>query len=372
MRHFEYFLFENFDPDQAAGHPGNPRQILSAQADGIFSRVADFPPGACPAGLLHEEFGTEAVDRLISAGALRNIGERIYFDTPVFLAEDAPALQRFSQKVSMPLADLLWKQREKLWETAETVCNGFPPSVNLYFMLCGMVFDGLLFDCLSRRGALAISRLHVSGLDYLSVIYEDCAALQSLSNGLLCSYNRLTDGRISLQSFGDAGGDRFDFYRCFRLREAGPLPERFADAGQLLDKLPAGDERSLILEQTKNLLAGKTCDECCLALLELFGYAHNGAICVPVFREADRETVLRLGAIVEETLCDRLASTLLPGEGAPAITAARHGVSPLEIANELYHILFGGINEALAECGLVAAPPRQSGEGRYLKCVQCG
>ncbi|ANU55439.1 hypothetical protein I5Q82_02360 [Acutalibacter muris] len=131
MRHFEYFLFENFDPDQTAAHPGNPRQILRTQADGILSRVADFPPGACPAGLLHEEFGSEAVDRLISAGALRNNGERIYFDTPVFLAEDAPALQRFSRKTSIPLADLLCKQREKLWETAETVCNGFPPSVNL-------------------------------------------------------------------------------------------------------------------------------------------------------------------------------------------------------------------------------------------------
>ena len=62
------------------------------------------------------------------------------------------------------------------------------------------------------------------------MIYEACPALQKFSDGMLCSYNRLTDGETSLESFGDADGDRFDLYRCFRLRERGPLPERFEEA----------------------------------------------------------------------------------------------------------------------------------------------
>ena len=371
MRIFHYFLFENFDPNQVRDHPGNPRRILSAPADALLSRVADFPPRACPSPLLREEFGSESVDRLIAAGALREEGGRLCFDTPVFLAEDAPALRRFAHEASAPLADRLWERREALWEIAGAVSSGFDPTVNLYFMLCGMVFDGLLFDRLSRRGSLAVSRPHASGLDYLSVIYEDCSSLQAFSDGLLCSYNRLTDGRTSLESFGDADGDRFDFYRCFRLRERGPLPERWEEAGKLLDQLPGGEERAFLLAHTRALLAGEACDGRCLRLLELFGYVRDGKICVPVFREEDTQSVLRLGALVEETIGSGLVRALLPEESTPDITAIRHGAAPLEVANELYHILFGGINESLAARGLVAAPPRLPGEGRYRKCIQC-
>lgn len=83
----------------------------------------------------------------------------------------------------------------------------------MYHILCGMIFDGSFFDYLNQNKALATSRRHCSGLDYLAVIYEDCAELRSLSNGLLRSYNRLANNICSLQSFGDAQGSRFDFYR---------------------------------------------------------------------------------------------------------------------------------------------------------------
>lgn len=219
MKHFTYFLFENFDPDREADHPGNPRRILAAPADALLSRAAEFPPLACPAALLREEFGGEAVDRLTDAGALREADGVLAYDTPVFLAEDAPILERFSADAAAPLADRLWAIREKLWDAAGAVRNGFGPERNLYHILCGMIFDGRFFDWLDRRQAVAVSRLHPGGLDYLSVIYEACPALQKFSDGMLCSYNRLTDGETSLESFGDADGDRFDLYRCFRLRE---------------------------------------------------------------------------------------------------------------------------------------------------------
>ena len=96
MRHFSYFLFENFDPDREAAHPGNPRRIINARADGVLSRVADSPPQGCSAARLRGEFGAEAVDRLIAAGVLRAREGRIVYDTPVFLAEDAAALRAFS------------------------------------------------------------------------------------------------------------------------------------------------------------------------------------------------------------------------------------------------------------------------------------
>lgn len=370
MKHFTYFLFENFDPDREADHPGNPRRILAAPADALLSRAAEFPPLACPAALLREEFGGEAVDRLTDAGALREADGVLAYDTPVFLAEDAPILERFSADAAAPLADRLWTIREKLWDAAGAVRNGFGPERNLYHILCGMIFDGRFFDWLDRRQAVAVSRLHPGGLDYLSVIYEACPALQKFSDGMLCSYNRLTDGETSLESFGDADGDRFDLYRCFRLREQGPLPERFKEAGRLLDRLPKGEERQALLSAARGLLQGRPCREDCRAVLELFGYAEGGQICVPAFAPADGPAVDRLAELVEDCLCEAVECTLREAQLRLPLTAVRHGVPPKEIANELYHILFGGINEAAVRRGLVSAPPRREGGGRYFQCIR--
>ena len=370
MRHFEYFLFENFDAEREENHPGNPRRILNRQADAILSRIADFPPHTCPSPLLRKEFSAEAVNQLLESGALRETGGILLYDAPIFLEEDTPALRTFSQTSAAPLAELLWKQKTALWDCAGQLQNGFDPPSNLYHILCGMILDGLLFDHLSRLGAVSVSRPHASGLDYLSVIYQDCGSLQAFSNGLLCSYNRLTDGRTSLQSFGDANGDRFDFYRFFRLREQGPLPDRYAEAGGLLSRLPKGNEKQAILSQTRALLLTGTCGRLCLDLLELFGYAKAGRICVPVYSDRDLPIIRRLENLAAEILLDPLAQTLLAAPRELGLTASLHGVSPGEIANELYHILFGGINETLADLGLVAPPPDRPGEGRYWQCIE--
>ena len=370
MRHFEYFLFENFDAEREENHPSNPRRILNRQADAILSRIADFPPHACPSSLLRKEFGIETVNRLIESGALREAGGILLYDTPIFLEEDTSALRTFSKTSAVPLAELLWKQNATLWDCAGQLQNGFDPPVNLYHVLCGMILDGLLFDHLSRQGVVSVSRPHASGLNYLSVIYQDSSSLQTFSSGLLCSYNRLTDGQTSLQSFGDANGDRLDFYRLFRLREQGPLPDRYAKANVLLSTLPKGTEKQTILTQTRALLLTGTCDRLCLDLLELFGYSKAGRICVPVYSDRDLPIIRRLEGLTAEILLDPLAQTLLTAPKQLGLTAALHGVAPGEIANELYHILFGGINETLTDLGLVTPPLYRPGEGRYWQCIE--
>lgn len=370
MKTFSFFLFENFDADLEAENPDNPRRIISAQADAILARVAEFAPMACPVTRLRDEFGTEAVRRLVNAGVFREQEGQIAYDTPIFLAEDVPILKAFSSTAAAPLADRLWNLRNKLWDTVGGINNGFSPQVNLYHILCGMVFDGFFFDYLGKRGVVATSRLHPSGLDYLSVIYEDCPELTQFSNGLLCSYNRLTDGKIALESFGDANGDRFDLYRCFRLRENGRMPERFKQAGKLLDKLPKGKERSLLLDSACSLLQGNECSEECRAILELFGYVKDGDICVPVFGQTDEPIITDLAELIKENLYDAVVYTLQKTQTNLEITATRHGVPASEIANELYHILFGAINEELVKRGLTAVPPHKPGEGRYLQCIE--
>ena len=104
--------------------------------------------------------------------------------------------------------------------------------------------------------------------------------------------------------------------------------------------------------------------------MELFGYAEGGRICVPAFAPADGPAVDRLAELVEDCLCEAVECTLREAQLRLPLTAVRHGVPPKEIANELYHILFGGINEAAVRRGLVSAPPRREGGGRYFQCVR--
>ena len=351
MRRFSHFLFENFDPEAHSANPRNPRNFLNAEADAVLSHVARFPARSCPAKALPRD----VLSPLLEGGILRLEDGFLLYDTPVFLKEDAAPLQDAMSRSAHQITDQLLPAVPALRRCCAGL-NPFSAEENLYHLLCGMVFDGLFFDYLSRREIVAISRPHASGLDYLSVIYEQCPQLDTFSDGLLCSYNRCTDGRTSLQSFGDANGDRFDFYRVSRQLEAGkqvscpPLPET-----------------PRLLAQVQELILHGHCDPDIMTLLETFGYAKEGSPCVPVYGPEAQAAALELEAIVEAQVGDAFAEAL---SVLPDITAVRHGVSAKELANELYHILFGSVNEALAARGIVAAPTHIPGEGRYLRCIQ--
>lgn len=355
MRRFDYFLFENFDADEQAWHPGNPRRILTSQMDGVLSMVAE----GCSWVELRERWGEERVRQAAECGVLRRAGEEVRFDSPVFLREDAAALTGAFERAAEELASRLEEIWPELKRLAEKLHNGFDPSFNLYHLVCGMTLDGSFFDALERAGAVATARQHPSGLDYIAVIYERCAELDGLSRRLLCSWNRAVGETCALQSFGDADGDRFDAYRWYRLREGGRLPARFA----ALD-VP---DRERLTSEARRLAETGACAQDCLKALEAFGYAADGRMAVPVYRAADEGVIRSVSAAVTDCLLEPIATILR--DGVQEITPARHGVRGAETANELYHLLFGQLNETLARRGMVAAPPHRPGEGRYWQSV---
>lgn len=369
MREFEYFLFENFDADQESNNPYNPRNFLGSETDTLLTEVAQLPVNTCSYNECCEKYSTHIVRKLVDGGVLRPSGIALAFDCPIFLREDAAVLHTEIASKASALVDLLQYSMTEIRECCDKIENGFSVELNLYHILCGMVFDGYFFEYLSSKGAVATSRQHPAGLDYLSVIYEKCEELQSFSDGLLCSYNRFVNAKCSLQSFGDAQGNRLDFYRFFRLMEQGSLTSKFKDAEELMADL-GGANKDFLLNEVVSLTETGHCDPAAMGLLELFGYAQDGAICVPVYTPEHKKYIAEIEGIVEKCLGDSMSNTLLELTGSIDITAVKHGVNRLEIANELYHILFGSINEELAERGIVAAPQHIPGEGRYFKCIE--
>lgn len=360
MRQFEYFLFENFDADEEAANPYNPRRILGKETDPILSDIiagTDSNP----------DNDSELIRKLITAGVIRWQDKKLKFDCPVFLREDASTLHVEVVSRATELVDILEKSLPEIQNCCRKIENGFHVERNLYHILCGMVFDGRFFDYLSDRGAVATARQHSSWLDYLTVIYEKCPELQELSNGLLCSYNRFVNAKCSLQSFGDAQGNRFDFYRFFRLMEQEMLPDKFKDAATLLDDSLTKDS---ILNEVDSFVRTGRCAPGVMNLLELFGYTRDGLICVPVFKSEHESVISEIESIVENALGESMSEVLTELAGSIEITAVHHGVNRMEIANELYHVLFGYINEELATRNIVAAPEHIPGEGRYFKCIE--
>lgn len=369
MRKFEYFLFENFDADQEANNPQNPRNFLGSKTDILLTEIAQLPANTFSYQECCEKHDAHLLRKLMEGGVLRQSGAALVFDCPIFLREDAEVLQREIASKASALADLLNNSMTAIRDRCGKIRNGFPVELNLYHILCGMIFDGYFFDFLSNMGAVATSRQHPSGLDYLSVIYEKCEELQSFSDGLLCSYNRFVNAKCSLQSFGDAQGSRFDFYRFFRLMEQGTLHDKFKDAKARINNL-GGANKDRLLEETVSLVQTGRCGAAAMDLLELFGNAKEGAICVPVYTPEQKKHIAEIESIIEKCLGNAISDILMELAGSMDITAVRHGVDRKEIANELYHIVFGSINELLVAGGRVAMPCDIPGEGRYLKCIE--
>lgn len=370
MREYEYFLFENFDAEEEANHPLNPRRFLGQGTDPILSAVVQTPVGKCSYAACCDQYGPELAQKLVDGGILCRNGDILTADCPVFLREDAAVLHTEIRSKTSALVDTLQGCKNEIREWCAKIDNGFSVELNLYHVLCGMVFDGAFFDYLSDFGALATSRQHPSGLDYLTVIYEKCEELQALSDGLLCSYNRFVNEKCALQSFGDARGNRFDFYRFFRLMEQGSVPDQFKSAEICIKACSERLNKDRILDEVVSLAQTGNCAPTIMELLELFGYAENGVFCVPVYLPEHRTIIRKVERIVESHMGEAMCELLAELAEKIQITAVRHNVNRLEIANELYHIVFGFINEELVARGLVAAPNDVPGEGRYLKCIE--
>lgn len=351
---FDIFYYDN---DIDAANIYDPRRVLTQKSWPVLQMVSEWPTGEEVLQCCDEQ----QVHDMVNVGALRWEDGDLRFDTPIFLQEDAAVLNGIFAEEACTLANRLGAHKKQLYALAGDIQNGFMPAENLYHILCGMVFDGSFFDALCVSGVVSTSRLHPSGMDYLTIIYQQCPELDTLSSKLLCSWNRLVCNGVALQSFGDSDGARHDFYRAYQLQAHTRREGKFPDCALL----PQKEE---LLAQTLRLVEKGDCEPWAVKLLERYAYTDNGRICVPVFHRETKDVVLEIDRLARDVLLEDVNKLLLNYK--LDITAVQHGVDRKEIANELYHILFGHINEALVTKGLVAAPKYVPGEGRFAKSIQ--
>ena len=356
---FNKYFFENY-PMNTPFDMNNPRYVLSL--DGV-DEILEIISSSKPYSLTINDFDNQnLVCALLHIDVLQSKDNKLAVAVPFFLESDAIVLKELSKRVANEISNVLLLHKDKIIEIINQIDNGYFYDRNLYHLLCGYIFDGLMFDYLEENQLVTNSLMHKTGLDYLVILYEDSKILNEYSDLLLCSYNRLISDGKGFVSFGDSNGYRKDFYRYKRLNELNKLTE--IETNYI--NIPTEE---LIINFEK-LVDGSKIDSKFIEIFNYFGYCENNEIIVPVYDETSYKIANELYKYVLEFTKEAINDALSIIEKEDRLTAIAHGVNKKDIANEIYHLIFGEVNEKLVDSGLVAKPNHIDGEGRYFKSFE--
>lgn len=324
---------------------------------------------------------------LIKAVEVKDHKYQIKF--PVFLKEDVIEIERYIDSIGKKVGNKIIENKDSIYKKISQLSSSKSHTHEriLYHVICDMIFDGSAFEFFGEKGIFAVSKMQPDNRDYIIVAYEDCEFVESHSNKLLCSSNNYRSENFTFNSFGDSNGFRKDMFRYFRLIQksvdnASDFKEVNIAYNKVLDKFNramAEECGTLICNIINHKLV---CDELSenqkrvIKFLCELGYVDikNGDMSVkePIFYESEISTIIN-------ELSDMILMSIFPivkeifhefESNVSNITALRHKVDIREIANEIWHQIFGATNEYLVKEGFVARPGYIEGEGRYLRSIR--
>ena len=354
---FKIFYYENYD--SISFDKNNPRYVMSKpKVMDILSMLSKNQPFSLSKADFEDE---QIIDKLLHIDVLVEKNGNLCIGVPLFLETDLDELVHLSVHTAKHITQILISKKDELYKCISKINNSFSAEINLYHLLSGQIFDGMMFDFLEQENLVTTSKIHHTGLDYLVIIYEDSDKLADYSDRLLCSYNRLSTSNGTFSSFGDSNGIRKDFYRFYRQMELDNLSSS--------EKAMALPKPEILAEQFYNLVIGKEVSKRYIDLFEYFGYVRDNNIIVPVYlKEVDAIVQELFDLIIHDIQVPIIQA--IQQIGSSTLTSIYNGVDVKDIANEIYHLIFGEVNELLVKNGIVATPIHLDGEGRYLRCFE--
>ena len=351
MKFSKYFFGDL--PEPSEGTQGIRKILNSPETDLVLTTVAK--GNHIESNSLTSALADTGVLRYTENGNFR-------FACPLFLESDLKTLKELTSTHAEVIANKLLNYKNDYRKAVKALDSNFSPETHLYHMLCAAVFDGCFFDRLAAAGIVTVSKPQPNGGDYLPVIYQDSPGITAFSASLLCSYNRLTAPAGTFSSFGDADGTRNDMYRWY--------VHLLQSNNTTYGILPA-ELRIKLAESFANAVKGIKPTQEYREIFNRLGYMNGDGPSVPVYTSSEKaETVRKLDELAAELVLRDMINALNNVASAPELTSAIHGVPTPDIANEVYHLLFGQINEYLIRGGMVASPEYRPGEGRYLGCFE--
>ncbi|GKX66958.1 hypothetical protein rsdtw13_22160 [Clostridium sp. TW13] len=372
----------------------NPRYVLDKEkASEILYLIANNEPFMISnkqiANTLHidEAKVNEIIQNLevINAVERNNDSYRVKF--PVFLEKDVQQVQKFINDIGpilgkeiISLKDVLYKNISKL-KCSEIYSN----ERVLYHIICDKIFDGTAFEYFGKKGVFSTAKSQPGNRDYIIIAYEESEYIEEYSNKLLCSSNNYRSSKFTFNSFGDSDGSRKDIYRFFRLsqQKLGSL-EQFEALNStymmLVDAMNkeivnnSGELMCKIINDSLNYEEATEQDKILIDFLKKMDYIKKDKkensilVNVPVFYAEDKNVIADLSDMILSKLLPTVEGIIKNIENiGSSLTSVKHGVDIKELSNELWHQIFGAINEYLVKVGFVAQPDYFEMEGRYLK-----
>jgi len=312
-----------------------------------------------------------------------------YYSTKftIIVEDDLEAINDFSKDVSDILSDSIIARHEEL----KTLCtklscfNNFETNELLYHIIGCMILDGSAIDELSNYDYFKSSKEQVDHRDYILFGFEKSDSVDEFSEGILCSCNNYRTDLLSFISFGDAAGNRNDFFRFERqiikqinqMKSSNNTKQSYLNLLQTHHKEIGLKCAHLIMRMLNGKVHEndfKSDDDLYLEYLQSFNYIkkknNKYHITVPVFLKKDMSVIETMHDLVMKEVFLNLSESFSKAHERLDISAVKHGVDIKEILNEMWHQIFGHVNEALVIKELFKTPDYFEGEGRYLKCIE--
>ncbi|SCL97011.1 hypothetical protein [Sporanaerobacter sp. PP17-6a] len=333
----------------------------------------------------------EKVDNIINDLGLINAIEcrdNTYRTTfPVFLEGDITKMEQYLSNIGEVIGDKIISLQNVINpKLSDLECSKhYNKERILYHIICDDVFDDMSFDFFAERGIFCTSKIQPGNRAYIIIGYEDSKTVEAHSNKLLCSSNNYRSSEFIFNSFGDSNGSRRDMYRFFRMIEeyidnATPFhdlnisynrtlndmnKEIAQNCGELIiNILTKHTKYNQFSEREKNLL--NLLKQ--LKYININEFDNSIMIDVPIFYSSEKTIIKDISDIILSNIFPIVREAFQKFQvKMPGLTALKHEVDIKEIANELWHQIFGLTNEYLVKKEVVSLPPDIYGEGRYLR-----
>ncbi len=307
----------------------------------------------------------------ISAITIKN--NKIKINFPFFTSADLKTINKIISTQLSKNFSYLQTEIKKLGHEAQKIYPNIDYKTTLYHLLCGQIFDGTMFSYLEKINLLKESFSQPDNRDYLIVAYQNNNFSNNFNKELFCSFNNARFKGNNFSSFGNAFGERLDFFRYFKLREISRICGKFKIIDKSFEKMEKDEilknSFEKIIELQNNTSPKK--DIFTNNLIYMNYLNKDLSFKVPVFEnyqenidKLSNSVFAKLGNLVGESLMEIKKQVLKSN-----ILCVNHMVDIDQLCNELYHIYFGKLNRFLIRKKIVAKPQLFLRQGSYLKCI---
>ena len=332
------------------------------------------------------------IDDLLSN--MENIGmvsknqDKYSVSFPVILEKDVPIIDNLTSSIALRLSKKIISHKQEIQNLASSIkcLDEFGYDRILYHVIGCDILDGTVMKEFSKRCIFSTSKPQYDHRNYILFGYEQNEVVSCFSEKLLCSRNCIETADVDFVSFGDCNGNRQDMFRFMKqvtsnLNNVTPNPDLNLSYIHILEQhnrhltqvCAEIIRKALYTEKSASSFSNEEMDAIkFLKELKYIELDESGSVIVtvPLFHADDERVIENISNYLIKLIEAEVASEFSNLKSKlQNLSAVVHGVDEKEIANELWHQVFGNINEHLVRDELFSTPESRSGEGRYFQAI---